>query len=432
MRVHEVFVTGGLPSYTYNPRQRLRLEDKVREYLAARHQILSVLGPTKYGKTVLVRKIIPAGAGVWIEGGAIRSEDEFWQQVNLRLDAHTTIEETDSASNKTTQETEVSGGVWAPIARLFARRSEEKASEGVKIVRRSRDAAPKVAGLAALQELSLPLIIDDFHYVERSAQQAIIRALKAPIFNGLPVILVAVPHRRNDVVRVETDMQGRVTHVEVPPWNREELRQIPIQGFTALNVVCPEDAIDRIVAESLGSPHLVQDLCRRLCLQTGVVGKGPRRQTIEPPADWAQFFKDAAIDSAQSIYNRLARGPRQRSDRKSHSFADGTEGDIYVAVLRAVASAARTAALQASGDGPPRYLMTIEYEAVRASLRGLIADGPPEAHQVTRVLDKMTEIALESEDIGNPVIEYDSELRHLHLTDPYFTFYLRWGAPDLA
>jgi integrase len=46
VRVGEVFVPGGLPKITYNPRKDLKLEQRVRDYLDERHKILSLSGPT--------------------------------------------------------------------------------------------------------------------------------------------------------------------------------------------------------------------------------------------------------------------------------------------------------------------------------------------------------------------------------------------------
>ncbi|WP_156372841.1 hypothetical protein [Deinococcus sp. Leaf326] len=59
--LRNVFVAGGEPSLTYNPRENLSLEEKIRDYLEERSRILSISGPTKSGKTVLVRRIIPKG-----------------------------------------------------------------------------------------------------------------------------------------------------------------------------------------------------------------------------------------------------------------------------------------------------------------------------------------------------------------------------------
>ena len=63
---------------------------------------------------------------------------------------------------------------------------------------------------AELKKLSVPLVIDDFHYIEGGVQLELVRNLKDLIFDGLPVILASVPHRAYDAVRVEREMTGRV------------------------------------------------------------------------------------------------------------------------------------------------------------------------------------------------------------------------------
>lgn len=52
----EVFVPGGIPTYTYNPRKSKNIEDKLEDS-ATSFKLIVVTGPTKSGKTVLVNKI---------------------------------------------------------------------------------------------------------------------------------------------------------------------------------------------------------------------------------------------------------------------------------------------------------------------------------------------------------------------------------------
>ena len=54
---------------------------------------------------------------------------------------------------------------------------------------------PMLAALKKLTENHIALLIDDFHYIPTEVQRAIIQALKGPVFRGLSVILLAVPHR---------------------------------------------------------------------------------------------------------------------------------------------------------------------------------------------------------------------------------------------
>jgi hypothetical protein len=50
----------------------------------------------------------------------------------------------------------------------------------------------------------------------------------------------------------------------------------------------------------------------------------------------------------------------------------------------------------------------------------------PQKHEVTRVLEEMSKIAREQIE-GEPVVDYDDAMAMLHISDPYFAYYLRWG-----
>lgn len=84
----DVFVPGGLPTYTYNPRESKQLERSIQES-TTNFKLLVVTGPTKSGKTVLVNKVFPRGENLWIDGGAIGTEDNFWELIVSELGGYT-------------------------------------------------------------------------------------------------------------------------------------------------------------------------------------------------------------------------------------------------------------------------------------------------------------------------------------------------------
>ena len=47
-------------------------------------------------------------------------------------------------------------------------------------------------------------------------QGGIVRALKPLIFDELPVVLIAIPHRRYDALKVEKEMTGRISPLSGP------------------------------------------------------------------------------------------------------------------------------------------------------------------------------------------------------------------------
>lgn len=102
-QLSQVFVAGGQPSYTYIDRQisqnQTTLATRIRQYLSAGHKALTVTGPTKSGKTVLCRKVVPKTEGIWVEGGDIQNDEDFWLQIAAQLGVSSLESTTSNLSN---------------------------------------------------------------------------------------------------------------------------------------------------------------------------------------------------------------------------------------------------------------------------------------------------------------------------------------------
>jgi hypothetical protein len=411
LRTSDVFVAGGQPTVTYNPRSKLNLDYEVRKYLDTRYKVLSISGPTKNGKTVLVRRVIPKGQGIWVSGGQVDSIEAFWNIVRDQLGEPQEKTET----KETSKQVQVTGttivGANIAIAKGEVGGAVSKASTSA-----ATDSVTRVASPASIIQTLLaskkPLVVDDFHYIDRAVQDRIIRSLKEPVFDGLPVILVSVPHRAFDAVRVEREMTGRVAQLAVPYWSDDELREIAERGFAALNVQADRALTERLVKESFQSPHLIQDFCGEVCRGNGVTQTEPVKKNLAAPGNWDVFFRSKASETAKREFERLRMGPRERRERKVRIFRNGDECDIYTAVLMAIAVA-----------GPPAEITTRQ---VRDVLQEILNEGVPESHEITRVLEQMSDVARDKIE-GEPVVDWDRDFGKLHITDPFFAFYLRWG-----
>ena len=150
MDFSEVFIPGGLPTYTYNPRNGYELETRIMQAKRNLCKLLIVTGQTKMGKTVLAEKIYERGNGsVWVDGGAVSD--------------------------------------------------------------------------------------------------------------------------------VEREMTGRVKMFEIPAWSEEELTEIADRGFGELKVSVPAEIKKRMAKEAMGSPHLMQEFCRKICEENLTERKITRR-----------------------------------------------------------------------------------------------------------------------------------------------------------
>lgn len=270
---------------------------------------------------------------------------------------------------------------------------------------------PRSAALRYLERKKLPIIIDDFHYLKRPLQGQIIRALKPLIFEGLPVICIAIPHQRYDAIKVEKEMTGRIELIEVPAWEPQELIEIPNVGFPLLGILAHPDISNQMAANAFGSPHLMQEFSRALAQAHNIESTIVHQYAIgsfDP-----DLYRKVAQSTGKVIFDKLARGPRQRTDRLQRKLVTGGTADIYKVVLLALAH------LRPG-------ISTIDYESLRGSIKAILNESLPQVNEVTRVLERLSEIAATDES-SSPVITWDKDERNLHLIDPFFAFYLKWG-----
>jgi hypothetical protein len=409
LRYSDVFVPGGFPRHTYNPRDARKIEEQLAEVKENLCKLVTVTGHTKSGKTVLTRKILPPEEAVWIEGGTVATEDDLWTCVLEQLDGYTDHETGAEEGSVSTISAKATAG-----ANFLVAKGEGELSAGHERSRSSgaghaRRVSNRVAALAALKQKARPLVIDDFHYLPKNLQGGVVRALKPLVFDGVPVVLIAIPHRRYDAVRVEREMTGRILPMTIPPWSESELSFISSKGFPLLSISVPDSISLALAKQAIGSPHLMQEFCRGISKYAAF----NQKSLILPGLDLSTIFRDVANTIGRPIFEKLAKGPRQRSDRVKRKLKNGGEADIYELVIHALA--------HLKPD-----LVTLEYEDLRAAIREVTSGNIPQLHEVARVLKHMATIA-STDQSSTPVIDFDETDKKLHITDPFFAFYLRWG-----
>lgn len=411
-RVSQVFVPGGMPKLTYVERTEGEIREKLESSKDNLCKLVTLTGQTKSGKTVLTQMIFPISDPnvIWIDGGSITTENDIWEQVLDKLDIYPNeeINTSDSSTLAVSGKAHASGNAFIVKGGGEIGVSQNDGSSKGK--KSGRSITPKNAAIKALSESQSSLIIDDFHYLEREMQGSFVRAVKPLVFHGVPVVLIAIPHRRYDAIKVEREITGRLENIIMPYWSHGELKQIADTGFPLLNITVSPEVVNSLAEEALGSPHLMQEFCKSLCGAHSV--KETLSNTLHISKVEDSLFESVAESTGKVVFDKLATGPRQRSDRLARRLKNGERVDIYKVVLYAL-----------SNMKPG--MQTIQYEELRSAIREIVAETPPQAHEVTRVLEKMSEIA-SSEEAATPVIDWEREEQKLHITDPFFAFYLKW------
>lgn len=167
LKMTQVFIPGGFPTITYISRKEKQLEERVRaaqDYLA---KLVVITGATKSGKTVLVDKVFPQESSIWIDGGAISDENSFWESIVEKANLFQEIEydEQNVDSSTVSAEGGVEGNIFLAKGTVTAEASSGKQVARGKICKRTTSS--KLMAVDMLRSRKLPLIVDDFHYIEK-------------------------------------------------------------------------------------------------------------------------------------------------------------------------------------------------------------------------------------------------------------------------
>lgn len=419
LKATEVFVPGAYPQYTYVERQGEGVERVLRDALDTPGQVVSLSGPSKSGKTVLVEKVVGRDFLITITGASVRSPDEVWTLVLDWMDVPSTTSTNDKIGGKVGATAGGGGSVGIP---LLAKGEVSGSLTGEVGVERSSQAVKERRGLAqVVHEIAnsdFVILLDDFHYMDRPIQEEVAKGLKEAVRLGVKVVTASVTHRGDDVVRANPELRGRVRTIDLKYWLPDELRQVALAGFAALNVQVNSETIDKLIAESAGSPQLMQ----LLCLNASFVLEVRERQetTLLPrqintnDVSVRKILEQASANTDfRSLADVLDSGPRTRGiERKTYKFFDGTDGDVYRVVLRALA------------DDPPR--LSYPYEELLARTVKVCDGESPVGSSVTGTCLHMAKLALEKFP-NERAIDWDETKQVLDIPDPYLLFYLRWS-----
>jgi len=365
----------------------------------------------------LCQKIIPEDRGIWIDGSDIHQEADFWNKINMQLEGYTGI--SSGKTNGRTREfsSKVKGGLYLAVSKVDGEVQGTDSSNEENTRTLSRNDDPKQVALDALRKQIKPIIIDEFHYIPHHVQVNIVRSLKKLIYRGLGVMFISVPHKAYDAQKIQSDMEGRIQHITIPPWQINELKGIAEVGFKNLNV-SPDDEIFQILAnESLGNPQIMQEFCKFLCncnhINETLVFKKKIRMPESPP----EFFKMVADNiTSPHDYDLLIKESHSTRNQRKFEFSDGTEGDIYMAIIKAIAN-----------TGPTDIIL---YDELVTELNSLtFGKVLPPLNQISDALVNMQKATSHSEGRAR-ILEWDKLTHKIHLLNPYFSFFLRWKVRD--
>jgi hypothetical protein len=265
----EVFTPNDVPTFSYVERKARRFEERLRESLSIPKMIVSLSGPSKSGKTVLVKKVIDEENLIPLSGATIRSADALWVNVLNWMSIPSERVETTGSRLKADIGTKAGGGLNIPfVAQAKAEVGGSTGTESMSEVKNTFKGGGLQQVVHEIAESAFTVFIDDFHYIPKDVQKELGQQIKEAAESGVRIVIASVPHRSDDVVRSNTELRGRVTAIDTDYWREDELAQIAYQGFQELNMDIAPSIMQRLTTESFGSPQLIQAIGLKSALKT--------------------------------------------------------------------------------------------------------------------------------------------------------------------
>ncbi len=266
LRATEVFTPNTFPTYTYVPRSDQEFERNLKNAVMTPNLVVSVSGPSKSGKSVLLQKVVGSDNLIRVFGTQIKSADSLWDTV---LDSRgVPSQKTSQASNSVAQSATGGAAVGFGVPGVLTVGGNSQIGKISTDVSGQLETRNRTGLTQVVQEIgnsNFVIFIDDFHYMNRELQNEVTKQIKSGAELGLKICVASVPHRSDDVVRANPELRGRVQAVDMEYWSENELIKIGDIGFPLLNLEFDLDFIKNLAKESCGSPQLMQSLCLQSC-----------------------------------------------------------------------------------------------------------------------------------------------------------------------
>lgn len=381
-----VFRPAAYPEYTYVTRKstdigiEIDYELRLRQALKISGCLTSIVGPSKMGKSVLCERVIDFSHLVEVSGADFTNHLEFWQIIGAKA--------------------------GLPLSGQFSQEQliGEERQQKVESFMLHKDRV-----IEYFKEHNKVLVLDDFHYAPEDSQLYIAQQLKDAIRREFKAIVISLPHRADDAIRKNADLQGRLSLINIQPWQLNELEEIARLGFEKLTIPIQESLIERIAIESLTSPQLMQYICLSICT---LIDTDEKIITEIPESIVETAFKFTTMNfEYKDVVKVLQEGPYTRGRERNQFHVADRHVDLYTLIIQAI-----------SIDPP---LMGLTLDELKVRIDSFITEGSkPDKKAIREALAKLQTIIDERENIYK-VFEWKDQT--LYILDPIFLFYLRLG-----
>ena len=410
--IGDVFKPNALPDHTYVDRRIDEYGDTYTEQLQKAllnpGTLIAITGASKSGKTVLCHKAI-SNTIIDLSASQIESREDFWNQIGEQLELPDEVHIKTSQSENDVEKTQITGELSIKIAKLnISAGKDNTGSKGNEIshrILRSQSSMMKY-----IIDNDFVLVIDDFHYASEDIQLYIARTIKTYLINGLKVIILSLPHRADDAIRLNPDLIGRTSFIEIAPWSIDDLKEIGLKGFPLLNIAIDDAVLEHMAVESISSPQLMQDICFNLAYRM------EKNNATTVSREMVAVALRETVKKHKQVYSHVLKaaleGPAQGKNKRTHYILqDGRQVDIYMLLLISISSY------------PPELSLSVQ--EIQRRFSNLLAENntkQPRSIDISNVVKNIKNIMKER---AKNLDTIDWKAKTLYILDSFLLFYLR-------
>lgn len=378
-----------------------------------RNKHIIVFGSSKQGKTALTNKHLEEKNFVRVNCSPETTPLDIYKSILRQL----SIDFEEEKTSKISTEESIKTGILAKVKIPFFADGEIKGGMEAKgsthdeIKFKTVDynlALPQdISEILRANKFSKRIILENFHYLEESAQKEMSFHLRIFEDYNILFIILGIWREKNRLAQFNGDLQDRLIEIPVEPWTEEHFRRVVNEGEKLLNVSF-SDIIDEIINNSFDSIGVFQELCKECCLAAAIEFTQPIFKKIEK--------KDLIIAIERKVSDYSGRHIRSLETFVEQKMRTADEAPLYLAYYFI------------------KYLFSLNSVNIEAGLkRTEIQAGIQSIHHrpddvrpsdMSYFLHNITSNQIKK-NIIPPLFDYDRSTRKLKVIDSTLYFFLR-------
>jgi len=386
--------------------ERPEVDDKLKQELQAKKHIV-IYGSSKQGKTCVRKHCINSDNYILVQC----SNRSDVSELNASILKRAGFEITQSTKKGMTGKNKILASLKTSVFGIGASaggeiedtKSHEHTTAPLEI-----DVDDVNDVIAALKSINFNkiIVLEDFHYMPFETQRDFSIALKAfHESSSIVFVIVGVWLEDNRLIVYNGDLTGRIISVNADRWKNDELERAIEKGGELLNIDFDAQFKADVVTHCLNSIYLVQEACRRACIECGITGTQVQKMTIGSNLDGKDIIAKIVNDQSARYNSFLI------------NFSDGfqdTELQMHKWILYPVLSSTIE-----------ELELGLKFKDIRATLQAVHPRGEKlNLGNVTQSLQSTASLQIKK-NIMPIILDYDQTNRKLNVVDKGFLIWLQ-------